>query len=516
MSYFARLSCSTALVTAMLPHLAMAEVTADDVWRNQVDYLATLGGDLDVTTARSGNILSVTKGSWSFQLPFESGSVVLSMPDFDMVENGDGTVTFAYPGSITYGMAVDIVKLGTFGGKIDITMKGESTVASGTPGDVTYTWSVERLDFQGRDMKVHNRDPSSSAPKDITITGKGSFSDMSGTARVRVAELVTVDSNTTIGRQDMTIGGGADNSQFTFTGVADSVVSSGQLALPRNGMDIMNLAAALRDGLAVSGTAKTIGYHTTQNVEENGKVVSNEDTKTREQSMQYAFDQNGVKFHVAAFDSEIAAQPSAEIPFPLKFRLDKAEGGMTLPLSASSELQDVVYDFTLSGLDMAEDIWALFDPQQTLPRDPMTVTVDLSAKVLNKVDWLDFLTVKAVIDSGEVPVELHEMTLHELDFDMAGARLTGSGAGVFDNSDLESLGGFPKPTGVIDLVLGGGNGLLDNLVTMGLLSDEDAMGARMAVAVFTQPDPDAGEDVLKSRLEMTEEGHVLANGQRLQ
>ncbi|MFT7593637.1 MAG: hypothetical protein ACI8R4_000952 [Paracoccaceae bacterium] len=37
----------------------------------------------------------------------------------------------------------------------------------------------------------------------------------------------------------------------------------------------------------------------------------------------------------------------------------------------------------------------------------------------------------------------------------------------------------------------------------------------MMLGVVAKPDPDAGEDAMKTRLEITEQGHILANGQRL-
>ena len=72
---------------------------------------------------------------------------------------------------------------------------------------------------------------------------------------------------------------------------------------------------------------------------------------------------------------------------------------------------------------------------------------------------------------------------------------------------------MPKPTGSLDLTLVGGNGLIDKLVAMGLLPEEQAMGARMMMGLFAVPGD--GEDSLKSKLEINEDGHVLANGQRL-
>ena len=95
----------------------------------------------------------------------------------------------------------------------------------------------------------------------------------------------------------------------------------------------------------------------------------------------------------------------------------------------------------------------------------------------------------------------------------AGAELTGTGDATFDNTDLTNFNGFPKPTGEIDLKLVGGNGLMDGLVKMGLLPQEQAMGARMMMGLFTRRGD--GEDTLTTKVEINEQGHILANGQRL-
>ncbi|MEM9581020.1 MAG: DUF2125 domain-containing protein, partial [Pseudomonadota bacterium] len=97
---------------------------------------------------------------------------------------------------------------------------------------------------------------------------------------------------------------------------------------------------------------------------------------------------------------------------------------------------------------------------------------------------------------------------------VAGAKLTGDGDFTFDNTDLTSFDGLPKPTGKVNLALDGGNGLMDKLVQMGLLPEEQAMGARMMMGLFARPGE--GEDSLTSTLEINEEGHILANGQRIQ
>ena len=110
------------------------------------------------------------------------------------------------------------------------------------------------------------------------------------------------------------------------------------------------------------------------------------------------------------------------------------------------------------------------------------------------------------------PGELHSLEITELRAKVGGADLSGTGSFTFDNSDLTTFDGVPAPTGKIDLVLAGGNGLLDKLVAMGLIPQDQAMGARMMMAMFAKPGE--GQDVLNSTLEFKDKG-FFANGQRL-
>ena len=48
---------------------------------------------------------------------------------------------------------------------------------------------------------------------------------------------------------------------------------------------------------------------------------------------------------------------------------------------------------------------------------------------------------------------------------------------------------------------------------MGLVPEEQAMGARMMMGLFARPGD--GEDTLVSTIEVQEDGSVLANGQRI-
>ncbi|MCF6233918.1 MAG: DUF2125 domain-containing protein [Rhodobacteraceae bacterium] len=516
MTYFARLCCTTALALTLIPRVGMAGVTADDVWRNQKDLMATLGGDFVASVRRSENTLTISDTSFAFGMPFGLGGVKITLPTRDLVENGDGTVAVIYPEPITIGVAVDITGKGLFSTNIEFETEGYETVASGEANDVTYTWSLDRMDMRIVDLESDFEGDSGQKMKDLKLTGDGSFYDMTGVARVKVGSMVEIQNSYTTGRQEIRIAGELASDRFNQVSGAKGANLNSTLVLPRNGMEILNLAAAVQDGLTFEATLVTKGQHTSQINESGGVVTGDQTTRTKEQSFNYGLDRAGLRLKGTVVDAEVDMKSSKELPFPLQFSVDEVSANVVLPLFESTGLQDFTFAVFLEGLEAADDLWALFDPQEKLPRESANVTADFTGKVLNKVNWLDFMTVRAIFDKGEVPIEIHEVTLGGLLLEVAGAKLSGTGLARFDNSELESRGGMPTPSGVVDLVLSGGNGLLDNLVAMGLLSDQDATGARMAVAVFSRPDPDAGKDVLKSRLEMTEEGHILANGQRIQ
>ena len=108
---------------------------------------------------------------------------------------------------------------------------------------------------------------------------------------------------------------------------------------------------------------------------------------------------------------------------------------------------------------------------------------------------------------------LQGLDLRNLLLKVAGARLTGDADVAFDNDDLETYDGLPAPEGMVNLVLEGGNALLDRLVDARLLPEDQAGGVRMMMGLFAVKGE--GEDTLTSTIEMTGDGQVLANGQRI-
>ena len=96
---------------------------------------------------------------------------------------------------------------------------------------------------------------------------------------------------------------------------------------------------------------------------------------------------------------------------------------------------------------------------------------------------------------------------------LVGTKLTGDGDFAFDNSNTEEFDGLPSPSGVANLELVGANQLIDTLIGMGIISDNDALGARMMMGLMAVPGEEP--DTLNSTIEFTEDGQILANGQRI-
>ena len=61
--------------------------------------------------------------------------------------------------------------------------------------------------------------------------------------------------------------------------------------------------------------------------------------------------------------------------------------------------------------------------------------------------------------------------------------------------------------------MSGLNGLMDNLIKMGLLENDAAFGMRMGLGLFTVAGD--GDDTLVSDIEVKPDGQILANGKRI-
>ncbi|WP_428512398.1 hypothetical protein [Roseovarius sp.] len=492
---------------AWLPAAAQADVTADDVVTNMLAPARAFGFEVTAEPVRDGDTVRIDSMVMTYALPLELGEARLTTNGMTLTEQGDGSVALRYADAMEMQVAFSTPEEGElFSATVVYEGFDTPTIATGTPGQVVYEGAFDGARFSLSDFSVEDEDEEF----DIAVSGS-----VSGTSRYEITEgdIVTVALSTTSDSMqfDTTFsdatGAGSEGRQ-TMTGGTSEL----ELAIPAGQVDLLNLDDALRAGLKM--VAKTGGMQV-----EGTTVTTAEEVEMR-QTTSYMMESNdltlgadGLSLVGAYTDFAFELQMPSELPFPIAGQIARSEGHLNLPVTETDGAVPVAMRMTLEDLTMAEEIWALFDPETQLPRDPMTLVVDMSGDAALAREPLDIMRMMEVGPDEESLGRFESVTLNELLLNAVGAQVTGEGAFEIDNEDRETFPGMPAPSGSIDLQVTGANGLLDTLVAMGLLPEEQAMGTRMMMGMFGTPGE--GEDVINSTIEVTEDGQVLANGQRI-
>lgn len=166
------------------------------------------------------------------------------------------------------------------------------------------------------------------------------------------------------------------------------------------------------------------------------------------------------------------------------------------PIVQTEAAQPLKLFLDMSEVRLHDAAWALFDPEAVLPRDPGQLTLDLSGLMRVTGDL-------AAPAGTTTPLEVETLDVNAFALALAGAKLSGTGAFTFPD-------GTAQPVGTADLLLAGGERLLDGPVRIGIVPPGQAMVVRMMAGGFATPGD--GPDTLKTRVEFRADGSILANG----
>ena len=499
------LTCTSAIGLVFLATSASAAVTPQEVWASWQAMLTSAGQELTVgDTADSGSAIEVTDVAVTQKDPM-GGSASISFDKLTFTDNGDGTVTVAMPDSYPLALAFPAEADGPGSMKLTVSQPGMTIVAGGSATETSYDFTApsmtikldEITDASGKvldtqaDMVMTEATAKYLVAQDGDKTGldmsyaaKGVVLNVSGTdnsgsggqgkGTVSLADLSGTTKGNFLGADIMANMAVALNSGFTM----DSTMSFGAMLAD---LDITEASGPTKMTAVATGG----GFN----------VAMNKDR------MNYGTSLTGAKFTVSG----------AEIPFP-QVELAFAESGFNvmMPVSKSDSPQDFTFLTKLVDFTVSEDIWAIIDPGAALSREPATVIVDLKGTGFWTKDIMD---PSVQMDGMEAPGELHSLDLTQVLAKAAGAEVSATGGLTFDNADLATFDGVPRPEGKITVGIKGVNQLVDNLIAIGILSDDDAMGFRMGLAMFARPG--AGPDELTSEIEF-KDGGLFANGQQLQ
>lgn len=514
MSRFPSLAGRLALLAVLSPAPLWADVTPDDVWANLQDYLNAFGGALSARVARDKDVMSISNMTYTADLPLAAGRVVMGLDGFGLKGEADGSVSFQYPAQLRYELRFAGPDGRAFEGGMTIAQTGLTTRATGAPGDVIYDYGAQRIDLLMQDIAM----PGGAAQFSMS----GSVQDLSGQDRVSTGAHVQLRSRYNLGAMSMTSeqvhrSESGESTRTTSSSATSQMSGATQLRLPRNGMDLMNLAAALREGLTVQSRYKSKDYFVEQDIDIGLSAPVRQVMSAATYDLDLGLNSEGLALAGTSSDIGVDMQLPEPMPVTISADLARTSGRLTMPLLESGQMAPVDIGLEVTGLRLDETVWAMFDPEQELARDAIDIELDLGGDVINRVEWLDILNVETALQTLQAPpVEPRNLSLNRLYLSAAGAELSGKGALSFDNSDLTGFGGLPRPQGLFDFEINGVKRLIDTLVSKGLIAEDQAMGARMGLTMLAVPVPGSGdEDRLKSQLEFTSQGHLLVNGSRL-
>lgn len=499
---FRSIAAGTALLT--FSNAVSAELSAEDVWADWTSYVQSFGYGITGQANATNTGLTIAGVTLTLADPDTPGGAVISMDQIVMTENADGTVSIDLPTLMPMEIAIPTETGVADRISMDYRQTGLEIIASGTAEALQYEYSADNVTLAATGFEMDGQLlPADSNQIQVELDTIAGTSSAAADSLRRYTQNVTVSAVRYTRKTSDPVSGATSD----MTGQWQNVVFDGESALPLRQIEAQNMDALLAAGLSVAGTftysanASTVALSTPEETEEVSIVSGSGEFGV-------ALAQDGVAYEVMQRDTTVQAT-IPQMPLPLNFDIEETSLNISLPVRRSETSENFAFGFEFAGFSMADTLWDMFDPGQQMPRGPATVALDLTGKAKLLFNLLD-PTAVAEIGQQDAPAELEAVNINRLEIDLSGANLSGTGAFEFENV----AGAPPKPIGSIDLSLVGGNRLLDRLVASGLLPEDQAMGARMMMGLLAVPGD--APDTLNSKLEINAEGHVLANGQRIQ
>ena len=496
----------SAIIAAVLcGTTATADVSAQQVWDNWTEQMEVYGqGFTTGGEDMSGNTLTIS--DVKIAMSDDEASVTAALGDIMLVENGDGTVTITVPDN--YPITLNFTPEYGDPSVVNLSVTHEEMVlnVAGDPEAMIYDISADRYAISVDSLE-------GGAGEEVELTdAMFAMIDLAGTYSVKSDNLTRIAYAFNVGALDIDV----LFNEIDGEGLVAANGDIADLAMFANivtpiDMDMEAEMPPFVDGLAIEGgyTFGALGY--SFDVDVDGEAASGT-AAVDGGNLGFEMDIDGLAYVGESRNISLNLLIPNEVPFPLELAMGKYGFDFQIPLSQGEDgPRDARMAFNFTDLAISETIWNMADPQNILPRDALTIALGLDAQVTPFFDFLDPAQQEAAMMT-DVPGELNGVQITELTVRGAGAEITGDGAFTFDNTDLETFDGLPRPEGKVDFAINGVNGLVDKLIQMGLIPEEEAMMPRMMLGMFATP---VGDDMLTSTIEVNSEGHLLANGQRL-
>lgn len=490
-------------ISLLLSGTAHAALTAEQVWAGWQSNASFAGLNLVAeNTRKEGSVLTLS--NITVRPTLGTDDAVGKIAQIAMTEKPDGTVTIALAPEFSLPYDVAGQK-----GALTISHQNFGLTAREAGGGTAYDYSGQSLTitalFNGTAEALDGSGPKPASVDATYVLAnpRGTYTDTPGINRTFRVTVLSDGLEFKLDQVDPTLGqntkqsGTADAFDFDFEFTLPATYDLTAITGPAD------FGTAVADGLAFKMTGTQGASQQTLGV--TGLMTYTANITSSPSTFALLADRNGFDMNgnMGGFAADVT---SPDMPFPmLNIKGESLAMAFQFPL-VGNRMQDFRYMVNMGNFTVNEEVWAVFDPTKKLSRDPATLAVDLTGKVALDI----FEMIQADEDGREPPIpKIESLKIVDLRFAAAGASLSGTGDFTFDNTT-----DVPKPSGASDVKVTGGNGLINDLIAMGLLTQEDATGARMAMAMFMEPGE--GADVLTSKIEARPDGSIYVNGQRMQ
>lgn len=513
---------------------ALAEVTADQLWQGFRDVLAAEGVTVTAQENRRGNALILRGG----RIDAGMGTVVL-LPDVTLTETPDGAVTVTLPPRFPLTLDLPPQPGDPDALTLDVSAPGLALTFRAL--------SVEQLDFDLSAQSV----TASLAPF-VTVPG-GAAAPEEVFLALALADLALrhrhdaiapdlgVESQLTLGtfhaemRMDVPSDGlkldlVADLSQIAGHLKGQAPVGSQAVVQQLDRGDDPGLSALIDlldkglglDAALTHGAASMSMDFTERSQGPNAMALSVGNGGTS-----VMLDRSGFSYDARMGPSRIFYRGTdPEIPVPeFEATLDEYRtmarlgfpGGGTWGSAAGQanagvrpEAGDWALVYRIAGLAVSPGLWDLADPGRILPRDPMTLSLDVGGGYALDPKALE----PGWVPQSDAPPPFREITvaLREVLVAGAGASVAGKGDVAVDFTTMQAADDIPQAQGALSFVTMGANALVERLNRLGVMTADDLQAARMGLLFLGRIE--GGQDRLVTTLEFDGKSITL-NGQRI-
>lgn len=503
-----RLGIQFGVTTAILLFAATtaSALDADELWQAWQDNRETSGYQVASDgVSRSGNTVTHRNIVITGQATAQADEMIaanhtrIDIAEMTLEELSDGTVRMTVSPEITATSETTPEDSEPVSVDLKLVQEGLTTIVSGTPDALSYAFDAPKMT-----LSLVNAETNAPETQTTPIAMQMVMENTKGDMKVAIdGETQTQTTAMSIAQIDITADGTDDetgaNYQFT-TNILD-ITSNSNSNAPTG---VTDLDVALSNGSSYTFDGKTgpikASFTQSGGASPAHLVLSAGGSKTAG-----ALTEAGLS-HTAQIDDqrvELLQSPDPSIPVPISFDIARMNTEFAIPLVRSDAPQPYVAKIGLSDVEASETLWGIIDPTRTLPRDPAQLSLDIDGTVRIMTNL--FAPQTAPIEGSLI--EFDTVRLNKMELSVAGMKLDGSGSATFDTTS-----GVPVPVGTVDLKLVGANGLMKNLVDIGLIEQQQTLIAQMMLGLYAVR---AGDDSYTSLIEMKPSGAILANGQQI-